>query len=53
MAGEFLWSNGLAEPEDVERLLQPPQGLFRGQAGAEPGAKAEQTCAPCTGPGSS
>ncbi|CAJ1339642.1 unnamed protein product [Effrenium voratum] len=31
VAGEFLWSNGLAEPEDVERLLQPPQGLFRGQ----------------------
>ena len=31
VAGEFLWRNDLADPQDLERLLEPPPGFQRGQ----------------------
>jgi len=35
VAGEFLWRNDLADPQDLERLLEPPPGFQRGQASWE------------------
>ena len=32
VAGEFLWRNNLADPANLEGLLQPPMGFQRGQA---------------------
>lgn len=31
VAGEFLWRNNLADPANLEGLLQPPMGFQRGQ----------------------
>eukprot|EP00435_Cladocopium_sp_Y103_P034552 s2113_g8.t4 len=31
VAGEFLWRNDLADPANLEGLLQPPMGFQRGQ----------------------